>query len=157
QQAELLSYLKPYLAAQDEATREKAVVVEKILGGELQAFAWATEQARKQARANYAERLPGIKQALEKGSSRERSDVLSLIARGRIDLIMDDSFVAAFNACAADDDPQVRRRVAVIAGERWIWSAPAQNHEAIDLELRLANDADREVRYNAVYHGLSTV
>src|SRR5262249_44695260 len=41
QQAELLSYLKPYLAAQDEATREKAVVVEKILGVELQAFAWA--------------------------------------------------------------------------------------------------------------------
>jgi RNA polymerase sigma-70 factor (ECF subfamily) len=156
QQAEILAYLKPFLASQDPATREKAAVVEKILRGDLKAFEWADEQARKRARAKYGDKLPEIKKTLMGGNSFDRRETFRLIARERLDLIMDDSFVAAFRECADDKNPKVRSDVAVWVGLRWIWYARTQNPDAVDLELRLSNDADREVRYQAVYNGLST-
>jgi hypothetical protein len=61
------------------------------------------------------------------------------------------------NACAEDRDPAVRRKVAGIAGGRWIWRTGEQNPEAIKLMLKLSGDEDRDTRYKAVYFGLSTV
>jgi RNA polymerase sigma factor (sigma-70 family) len=157
QRAELLAYLKPYLASGDAATREKAQAVEQILGGKLKAFEWGGDQVRKRAQAKFADRLPEIKQTLEQGTSPARRDTLRLIAREHLHLILDDSFLDAFKACAADKDASVRREVAVWVGLRWIWYAKTQNADAIDLELRLSNDEDRQVRVDAVYNGLSTV
>src|SRR5262249_51158487 len=82
---------------------------------------------------------------------------LRLIASERLDLIMDDSFIAAFRACADDRDARVRGDVAVWVGLRWVWYAKTESAEAIDLELRLSNDKDREVRCQEVYNGLSTI
>src|SRR5690606_11601774 len=109
------------------------------------AFQWAQEQARKRAADQFADELPRFKEVLLKGDSQARRDALTTIARHRIVLIMDDSFVAAFAACAEDDDPQVREQTAVLAGHRWVWSAAEQNAEAIRLMLRLSRDSDRNV------------
>jgi len=72
-------------------------------------------------------------------------------------LIMDESYLPAFAAAGTDLDPAVRREVARTAGERWVWSADEQSSAAIALMLNLAEDEDREVKYNAVYFGLSTI
>jgi hypothetical protein len=47
--------------------------------------------------------------------------------------------------------------VARTFGNHWIWNAPEQKPEAIELMLQLSRDEVRDVRYNTVYFGLSTV
>ena len=156
QRAEILAYLKPYLSADDEATRGKAADIAKILGGELEAFAWAAQRAKVRARAKYAGRLPEIKTMLQEGNTQQRKDALRLVAEGAGSL-MDDSFVAALAACAGENDPEIRRAVANAVGGGWIWGAKTQNPAAIELELRLAKDKNDEVRSEAVYYGLLRV
>ncbi len=157
QERELLEFLTPHLNSPDAAQRAKAQVLERIFKGELKAMVWAAEEARKRAQAKHAGDLPRMKNVLENGSTQDRRATLELVARDRITLIMDDSFVAAFEACAKDEDPRVRNDVAVLAGFRWVWSAESQHAGAIDLMLRLSQDPDRDVHDNAVYYGLSTV
>ena len=72
-------------------------------------------------------------------------------------LIIDDSYFEPCRACADDPQAEVRREVARFVGNRWISFVPSQNADAIALELRLSRDEDRDVRYNAVYFGLSSV
>lgn len=157
QRAECIAYLEPYLDSTDEKVRGKARVVEGILKQELEAFAWAKEQARKQAEATYRGELPEIKRLLTEGSSEEREAVLKKIFQGSIALIMDDTFIPAFASCSRDLSSRVRENVAVLVGENWIWFAKEQRPGAIQLMLELTRDPEREVRYKAVYHGLSTV
>jgi hypothetical protein len=157
QREELLKYIRPFIKSKDADTRVKAEVVEKILNGQLKAFVWAAEQAKKRAKLKYSDELPRIKQTLLRGSSHERRDALMPVTGEQIALIMDDSFLPAFASCAEDADPQVRKYVAMLVGQYWIWSAQSQNPKAIDLMMQLSKDSSREVRYNAVYFGLSTV
>ncbi len=157
QRDELIEYLKPYYRADDEKTRQRALEMRKIFGGERDAFEWYTDKLREQARANFSDKLPAIKQALAQGNGAARLEALELIARERLDLIMDNSFIAALGLCATDADPIVRQNVAQVAGEFWIWRANPQTPEAIALALRLARDSDLATRRDAVYYGLSTV
>lgn len=158
QKAELLKYLKPFQDSNDEAVRNKAEVCRKIFNGELKAFAWAAEQAQQRAQEEYADQLPQFRRTLMSGSSEERLNLLQTILGKRIALIMDDSFVEAFAKCAEDESPKVRVQTTIIAGARWVWEVTEKQHpEAIQLMLKLSQDDHHEVRYNAVYYGLSTV
>jgi hypothetical protein len=157
QQSECLAYLEPFLNSKEQSVRNKAEIVKRILTGKLNAFEWATEEARKKAETNHRGDLPEIKRILTDGSSPERGQALDKILRDRIGLIMDDSFLSAFAACARDVDARVRNQAVIITGDTWVWSARKQNDEAIQLMLQLSHDPDRRVRYNAVYYGLSTV
>jgi hypothetical protein len=157
QRGECLEFLKPYLTSPEDAVRSKADVVERILNQKLQAFEWAREESRKLAEANYRGELPDIKRALAEGSSEERKRTMEKISRGGIVLIMDDTFIPAFAACARDADAGTRRNAAITVGGNWIWHAKQQSPEAIRLMLQLSQDPDNEVRYAAVYYGLSTV
>jgi serine/threonine protein kinase/protein involved in polysaccharide export with SLBB domain len=157
QTEELLEYLKPFDASDAAAIRSKADVCRMIFSGELKAFSWAAEQARQRAEKTYSSQLPQFKVVLASGSSEERLKALQTILAQRIALIMDDSFVAAFAKCAEDKDRQVRVQTTIIAGANWVWEAQEQNPEAIQLMLKLSKDDVRDVRYNAVYYGLSTV
>ena len=56
-----------------------------------------------------------------------------------------------------DKDEKTRKMVAIDVGEEWVWRQDVQKPKAIELLLRLARDDAREVRYAAVYYGLSTV
>ncbi len=157
QQKELIGYLQPYLESQDKAIRDKAEVCRKIFLGELEAFNWDKEQSKARAERQYANQLPEIKEALANGNSEKRKKTLLLIQKERISLIMDDSFISVLAACGKDEDYAVRNQIAQIVGGKWIWSAQSQNPEAIELMLSLSQDNNREVRYNAVYYGLSTI
>ena len=157
QKGRLVHYLKPYLESEDSKQREHAQTLQKIFSGELKAFVWASEQARKRAEAKYSNRLEEIRTTLTKGDSRGRRETLDLILGERIALIMDESFIPAFAAAATDAEPKVRELVAKIAGDRWIWSATDQPPEAIELMMQLSRDPNRHVRYDANYYGLSTI
>ena len=157
QKDEILEFLVPYLSDPDDEVREKAMVVEKILRGELKAFEWSREKKREKAQEEYAHKLPEIKEKLASGDSKTRKETLHFIGKNSLTLIMDDSFIEAWAACAKDPDPEIRREVARTFGNRWIWSQKNQNPGAIELMLRLSHDEDRNVRYKAVYFGLSTV
>lgn len=152
-----LQFLAPHLESADSDIREKARIVKKILFRELNAFDWAQERRRKFARISYGERLPEFGEVLRSGSSSERLSTLSLIVRDGIALIMDDTYFEDFSSCAGDLDPLVRRRVARVVGERWVSSSTESNYDAIALLMTLSEDVNRDVRYNAVYFGLSTV
>lgn len=157
QMDEGLAFLQPQLASQDGAIKAKAEIVASILTGKIKAFDWAREETRKRAESEYRNELPAIKRALAEGDSRERRQTIEKIYRGGITLIMDDSFIEAFANCARDVDDSVRKNTARLVGGQWLWSAKIQNPQAIQLLLDMTRDPNREVRYDAVYHGLSTV
>jgi beta-lactamase regulating signal transducer with metallopeptidase domain len=157
QKAEAIEYLKPYLASLDVATRAKAQVVEQLFAGRLDAFKWATDKAVDEAKRDYTSELPRFKKILEEGTSKERYDLLCLVIQKRILRIMDDSYTEALEKCAQDEDDKVRKTLTAIVGEEWIWRQDKQRPKAIELLLRLTHDDARDVRYAAVYYGLSTV
>ena len=157
QRDELLAYLKPYIAATDEATREKAAVLAKVLGGDPDAKQAVLAWTRKRIRAKLGDRLPAIRLAIASGSPRERRDALDLVFREQIGLIMDDSFVDAFAACAKDNDPAVRKEVARSLGLALLGFDGARKADAIGVLLKLSEDTVFDVRYQAVYFGLTPV
>jgi len=157
QQKEFLACLEPYLGSVEPKTRDKAQLVRRIVKEELNAFEWAAEQARQRAQAKYGEQLPALRRQLTEGSSQERRRTLEEISRERIYLIMDESFLDAFEACLKDDQEAVRYETVRIVGEHWIWEAKEQSQKAIAQMLQLTQDPSARVRYYAVYSGLSTV
>ena len=152
-----LIYLKPYHESTDRAVREKADVVERIMKRELKAFEWARENARARAEKDFGRALPRLLEVLAQGQSRDRLRTLDLIEREGVMLITDETHIAIFAQCAGDPDPEVRRKVARMAGQQWVWSAREPNPEAVELMLAMSRDEDRDTRYNAVYYGLSTI
>ncbi len=157
QQEELIKYLQPYFDSDDAAVRAKAEICQQIFQGKLKAFEWAAQQAKERAEKEYTGQLPEIKEALLSGDTIKRKEILKLIRAKRLTLIMDDSFLNAFAACAKDPDATVRNSTVKLIGGYWIWRAKSQNPDAIELVLTLSKDKNREVRYNSVYYGLSTV
>ena len=76
QEAEFLTYLKPYRESNDPATREKAAAVAKMVSGELNPFVWWRERTTRRVREKFGNQLPAIKkQLLDGDSARARSDV----------------------------------------------------------------------------------
>ena len=98
QRTEVLSYLKPYMAARDEATREKAALLVKVFDSVGVRYKAMGAWVEKSVRAKYGDRLPEFKSVLMRGASRERLDALERISRHWIGLILDESFIAAYRA-----------------------------------------------------------
>ncbi|MDF1799068.1 MAG: hypothetical protein P1V81_07825 [Planctomycetota bacterium] len=154
---QLLTYLAPHLASEDPWVAEKAAAVERIFKGELGAFEWAAERAKLPPRPKVGRELPEVRRVLDAGDPVERVLMLRRIANEGLLDDMDASYVANFAACAGDVDPTVREQVAMLVGQKWIRGAGLHrlNDEAVDLLLRLSQDASADVRYQAVYYGLS--
>jgi RNA polymerase sigma factor (sigma-70 family) len=155
QRDELLEYVRPYRAAADQTTRETAAVLAKVLGGDPDADESMLDWTRKKIRAKFGDRLPAIRQTIAAGDPLERREALDLIFRERLGLIMDDSFVDAFAACAAHKDPAVRKDLARSLGVSLFGFDGARKADAIGVLLRLSQDEMFDVRYQAVYFGLS--
>jgi hypothetical protein len=153
----LLHLLEPHERSEDPSKREHAQTLKKIFSGELEAFAWAAEQAKARAQAKYGPRLEEFRNVLATGESDARRELLELLLRERIYLAMDKSFIPAFAGAAKDPDVRVRELVTIIAGDHWVWKSKNQPEAAIDLMLQLSHDPERKVRYNANYYGLSTI
>ena len=154
---ELLPYLEPWLADEDRWVREKAEAVQRIWKGEVGAFEWAAERAKLPPRPKPWKEMPEVRAALTDGDSATRAAMLDRIVHERLYRDMNDSYLADLAAAAADADPKVRRKVTHAVSYGWISGAGLHrmSDPAVDLVLELSADADADVRYDAVYYGLS--
>jgi hypothetical protein len=153
----LVELLAPALEGDDEALRTKAEELVPILRGEDEAFAWARRKAKARAQRLYAKQLPDLLLVLREGGSAERLETLRLFQSESLMLITPDDAIEVFSVCANDADPRVRREVARLAGNHWVWMRVEEPASAVDLMMKLSADPDPQVRYDAVYYGLSTV
>jgi len=157
QRDEAVRALAVYLESGDAAVREKAASVRQIWHLELKAHEWARARNREQIEAAFGNELPAIRKSLLSGTSAERLKTLDLIFRNEILSIVPDSALAWFARCATDPEALVRAPVARMIGERWILTASNQDPVAVNLLLKLSEDASPAVRYNATYYGLAVV
>jgi len=157
QRQDIIPYIEPHLKDTDAQKREIASVLIRHFKGEVDFDQWQENKRQEAAQAQFGDRLPEFKETLLNGDSRTRRGVIDLINRNRLTPLLDDSFLPAMAAAATDEDRKVRNDVGRITGGRWVWGTEEQNADAIALMLTLASDPDREVRYNAVYYGLSVV
>ena len=153
----LVELLAPTLSGADEELRAKAEALVPILRGDDDAFAWARRKAKARAERLYAKQLPELLLRLREGSSAERRETLELFKTESLLLITPDDAIEIFSVCADDPDPKVRREVARLAGNHWVWRRIEEPASAVDLMMKLSADPDPKVRYDAVYYGLSTV
>lgn len=153
----LLAHLQPWLGHADPAVRSKAEDLGRIFRDEIKAFAWSKQKAKERAELYYRDSLPVVQEALLQGDSADRRAALDRIQEERLVLIMDETYLAAFEACATDADASVRRDVVRTVGGHWVWQGMEQHPDAIALMLKMSADEDHQVQYDAVYYGLSTV
>ena len=154
---QLLAALQPALNSADEAEHAAAQARAKIIRGELDAHAWAREEARKRVQAQHADLLEPMREKLASGSSAVRLAALGEIHRRQLTLIMDESFIPAYEAAADDPDVNVRGLVARQVGEDFIDQGQAESPASIALMLKLTRDADPRVRTQALRSGLAPV
>lgn len=152
----LLAYVTPHLQDGDPNRRQAAGLLVKHFKGELDFEQWQREKRDEQARVRLDDQLPQIRQTLLTGDTAARLQALDTLNRSG-GSVLDDSFLPALQAAASDPSERVRNEAVRTVGGRWIWSAQQQDPNAVALALELSSDSDREVRYNAVYYGLSTV
>lgn len=154
----LVPHLQPFLRLPDKDKRDWADGLIRYFRDDFDVVKWAGARRLARAKELYADDLPAIRERLMTGNSKVRMTTMrELRSSGPLMSLMNEEDVKYFAAMADDPDNGVRREAARMAGGHWIWSAENQNMEAIRLMLRFATDTDHEVRYNAVYHGLSTV
>ena len=158
QREQLLSYITAYLQDPDPAKQEMAAVLLKHFNGDLDLQSWLREYRIRQGQISSAPSCRSCKQTLLTGDSetRYRTMTTTLYNRKWFEML-DDSFLPVMQTISTDPDRRVRDEVAHLAGGRWIWGASKQDPNAIDLMLKLSADTDRDVRYHAVYYGLSVV
>jgi RNA polymerase sigma factor (sigma-70 family) len=154
QEAEFLTYLKPYREAPEPGTREKVDAVTKMVRGELEPLVWWREKVTRRVREKYVNQLPEIKNKLLVGDSRVRKETFRLIDQEHIEFIMDSSFLGPLSACANDKNESVRGQVARRLG-LLIPNGQPVSPDVVGLALRLARDSDRDVSREAVSNGLA--
>jgi len=160
QREQLLSYLTPYLHDKDPAKQEMAAALLKHFQGELDFESWLPGYRVRQGQIKFGPQLAQFKETLLSGGSEPRYQVLITIGHNQKWIeMLDESFVPVLQTVSTDPDPRVRNKVASAAGYRWLWVTTTQPQDptVIELMLKLSADSDREVRYNAVYYGLSAV
>ncbi len=157
QKEALVSLIRSYAEDKDPDTQKTAQILLKHFAGEQDFEQWKRDESLKQKRAEFGDRMPQLREQLLTGNSRTRRSALDKINKNGLSGLMDDSFLEALIACGKDSDDRVRKSIPTMVGGHWIWSAKLQNPEAIALMMELAKDEVRDIRYNAVYYGLSTV
>jgi len=98
-----------------------------------------------------------IQEMLVMGQSGMKLHSLAMLTQGKAKGGIDDSFLPGFTVCADDPATPVRSVTARLVGEHLVAGKENPNPEAIALLKKLAKDNSADVRYSAVYHGLSQI
>ncbi len=98
-----------------------------------------------------------LQEMLVIGNSGMRLHSLAMITQGKAKGGVDESFLPGFKICADDPATPVRSVTARIIGQNLIAGVDDPNPEAVELLIKLAQDESSDVRYNAVYHGLTQI
>ena len=98
-----------------------------------------------------------IQEMLVIGNSGMRLHSLAMITQGKAKGGVDESFLPGFRICADDPATPVRSVAARIMGQKLVAGLDEPNPEAVGLLVKLARDESADVRYSAVYHGLTQI
>jgi len=110
-----------------------------------------------QTNAPAAPKTISIQEMLVIGNSGMRLHSLAMITQGKVKGDIDERFLPGFKACAEDPATPVRSVASRIMGQNLVAGVEEPNPEVVELLMKLAQDESTDVRYNAVYHGLSQV
>jgi len=94
-----------------------------------------------------------VQEMLAIGPTTLKMHSLAIISQGTVKV--DDSFIPGFKVCAEDSSEPVRSIAAQQIGKHFIQGNESPNPEAVALLIQLSKDESEDVRYNAVYYGLS--
>ena len=107
------------------------------------------------ADAPAAPKTVSIQEMLVTGSPDLKLYSLSILTQGKYEGEIDESFLPGLTTCANDSALPVRSVCARLLGQNFIQDQENPNQEAVQLLMKLAKDSEADVRYNAVYYGLS--
>ena len=98
-----------------------------------------------------------IQEMLVIGQSGMKLHSLAMITQGKVKDGVDESFLPGFKVCSEDPATPVRSVTARLLGQNFVEGKENPNPEAVALLIKLAKDESADVRYSAVYHGLSQI
>ncbi len=98
-----------------------------------------------------------LQEMLVIGHSGMKLHSLAMITQGKAKSGVDESFLPGFKVCAEDSATPVRSVAARLLGEHFVAGKETPNAEAVALLVKLARDESADVRYSAVYHGISQI
>jgi hypothetical protein len=104
-----------------------------------------------------APKTTSIQEMLVTGPSQLKMHSLAMISQGKTQGEIDESYLPGFKVCSEDPAIPVRSITAHLIGEHLIAGKDNPNPEAISLLMKLATDESADVRYNAIYHGLTQI
>jgi hypothetical protein len=110
-----------------------------------------------QTNAPSAPKTISIQEMLVVGNSGMRLHSLAMITQGNVAGGIDTSFLPGLKACSEDPATPVRSIAARVMGQDLVAGLDEPNPEAVGLLMKLATDESADVRYSAVYHGLTQI
>lgn len=96
-----------------------------------------------------------IQRMLVTGPPQLKLHSLAMLTQGNFKGEIDESFLPGFKACAEDRSAPIRSVAARIMGEKLVAGREVPNAEAVAILSKLAGDESSDVRFKAVYYGLS--
>ncbi len=98
-----------------------------------------------------------IQETLATGSSGMRLHALSMINQGKLRSGVNESFLPYFKLSAQDPAAPVRSITARVVGQYMVANRDKPLEEAVLLLMQLARDESADVRFSAIYHGLTQI
>ncbi len=98
-----------------------------------------------------------LQEMLVIGPSGLKLHSLAMITQDKATDGVDESFLPGFKVCSEDSATPVRSVTARLLGQHFVEGKEAPNPEAVALLIKLAKDESADVRYSAVYHGLTQI
>jgi len=120
-------------------------------------FAQSNQEPQPPSTTNMAPKSISIQEMLVIGSSTPKLHALAMITQGKVKGGVDESFLPGLKVCSQDPALPIRSVTARVLGRHFIQGKQNPNPEAISILLKLAKDPESDVRYSAVYYGLSQV
>jgi hypothetical protein len=98
-----------------------------------------------------------VQEMLVTGPPQLKLHSLAMISQGNIPGEVDESFLPGLRVCSDDSALPVRSVTAQLLGQYFVQGKENPNPEAVELLIKLSKDDSPDVRYKAVYHGLTQI
>lgn len=98
-----------------------------------------------------------VQEMLVSGPTQLKLHSLAMISQGNVTGAIDASYLPGLRACAEDRALPLRSVSAQLLGKHYLQGQEQPNPEALELVIKLAKDESADVRFNAVYHGLTQI
>ena len=109
------------------------------------------------AQSPTASKGTSIQEMLVTGPPQLKMHSLAMLSQGHEGRRVDESYLPGFTVCSKDTSSPIRSITARLLGEYFVKDQEDPNPEALNLLMELAHDESSDVRFNAVYYGISQI